>query len=143
MAAKKKAAKKAAPKKKAAAKKAAPKKAAAKAAAPARKIKAIAEPLTKTQILTGIAESTGLTRKQVGEVFDELGAIMEGHLKKRGGAGTFTMPGLFKVVTKHKPAQKARKGIHPITKEPTTFKAKPASVQVKVRPLKKMKDMAQ
>ena len=34
-------------------------------------------------------------------------------------------------------------GIHPITKEPTTFKAKPASVQVKVRPLKKMKDMAQ
>lgn len=137
MAAKKKAAaKKAAPKKKAAAKKAA-------AAAPARKIKAVADPMSKTQILTSIADSTGLTRKQVGQVFDELGVIMEGHLKKRGGAGTFTMPGLFKVVTKHKPAQKARKGIHPITKEPTVFKAKPASVQVKVRPLKKMKDMAQ
>ena len=136
MAAKKKAAKKAAPKKKAAAKKAA-------APAPARKVKAVAEPMSKTQILTSIAETTGLSRKQVGQVFDELGGIMEGHLKKRGGAGTFTMPGLFKVVTKHKPAQKARKGIHPITKEPTVFKAKPASVQVKVRPLKKMKDMAQ
>lgn len=135
MAAKKKAAKKAAPKKKAAAKKA--------AAAPARKVKAITEPMSKTQILNSIAESTGLTRKQVSSVFDELGGLMEGHLKKRGGAGTFTMPGLLKVVTKHKPAQRARKGLHPITKEPTMFKAKPASVQVKVRPLKKLKDMAQ
>jgi hypothetical protein len=76
-------------------------------------------------------------------VLEELNVMIEGHLKKKGGAGTFTMPGLFKIVTKHKPAQKARKGLHPITKEPTTFKAKPASVQVKIRPLKKVKDMAQ
>lgn len=112
------------------------------AAAP-RKAKTYAEPLSKTQLITSIAEGTELNRKQVNAVFDELGLIIEGHLKKRGGAGTFTLPGMFKIVTKHKPAQKARKGIHPITKEPTTFKAKPASVQVKVRPLKKIKDMAQ
>ncbi|MDF1630360.1 MAG: HU family DNA-binding protein [Alcanivoracaceae bacterium] len=99
--------------------------------------------MSKTQLLTNIAESTQLTRKQVASVLDELNLIIEGHLKKRGGVGSFTMPGLFKIVTKHKPAQKARKGIHPITKEPTTFKAKPASVQVKIRPLKKVKDMAQ
>ena len=149
MAAKKKAAaKKAAPKKKVAAKKAAPKKkAAAKKAAPAKAapapIKAITEPMTKTQILNSLAESTGLSRKDVSAVLDGVGDLMASHLKKRNGAGTFTLPGLFKVVTKHKPAQKARKGLHPITKEPTMFKAKPASVQVKVRPLKKMKDMAQ
>lgn len=124
--------------------KAAPKKAAAKAAPAARKkTRLYAEPASKTLLVSTIAESTQLSRKQVSSVLEELNLIIEGHLKKKGGAGSFTMPGLFKIVTKHKPAQKARKGIHPITKEPTTFKAKPASVQVKIRPLKKMKDMAQ
>ena len=144
-AAKKPAAKKAAPKK-AAAKKVAAKKPAAKAAKPAaakKTNKAFAEPLSKTGLVAHIAEATELSKKQVSAVFEELASVIEGHLKKKGGAGHFTMPGMFKIVTKHKPAQKARKGIHPITKEPTTFKAKPASVQVKVRPLKKMKDMAQ
>ena len=105
--------------------------------------KAVAEPMSKTQLLQALADDTGLTRKQVSSVLDSMAGIIEGHLKKRGGAGTFSLPGLFKIVTKHKPAQRARKGIHPITKEPTTFKAKPASVQVKIRPLKKLKDMAQ
>jgi len=159
MAAKKKAAAakpvkaKAAPKAKAkAAPKAAPKKAAASKAkaAPVAAKKAVAKkaalyaaPVTKTQMVSTIAENTELTRKQVTAVLEELNMMIEGHLKKKGGAGVFTMPGLFKIVTKHKPAQKARKGLHPITKEPTTFKAKPASVQVKIRPLKKVKDMAQ
>ena len=135
--------KKAAVKKKAVAKKAAPKKAAAKKAAPvARKVKTIAEPMSKTQIVTTIAENTELSKKQVSAVFEELSALVEGHLKKRGGAGQFTLPGMFKIVTKHKPATKARKGVNPFTGEPTMIKAKPASVQVRVRPLKKMKDMA-
>ncbi|MDF1780242.1 MAG: HU family DNA-binding protein [Alcanivoracaceae bacterium] len=136
-------AKKAAPKK-AAAKKVVAKKAAAKAPAAApKKIKAIAEPMSKTGLIGHLAEATELSKKQIAAVFEELAGVIEGHLKKKGGVGQFTMPGMFKIVTKHKPAQKARKGIHPITKEPTTFKAKPASVQVKVRPLKKVKDMAQ
>jgi nucleoid DNA-binding protein len=37
---------------------------------------------------------------------------------------------------------KARKGISPFTKEEVMFKAKPATTVVKVRPLKKLKDMA-
>jgi nucleoid DNA-binding protein len=41
-----------------------------------------------------------------------------------------------------KPATKARKGINPFTGEETVFKAKPASTTVKVRPLKKLKEMA-
>ena len=39
-------------------------------------------------------------------------------------------------------AKKARKGINPFTGQPTIFKAKPATVKVKVRPMKKLKDAA-
>ena len=37
---------------------------------------------------------------------------------------------------------KARKGINPFTKEEVMFKAKPATTGVKIRPLKKLKEMA-
>ncbi|MDX1804838.1 MAG: HU family DNA-binding protein [Alcanivorax sp.] len=121
---------------------AAKKKTAAKAAsaAPARKVKTITEPMNKTQIVNQISDTTGLTKKDVNAVFDELSVIMEGHLKKRG-TGQFTLPGLLKIVTQKKPAIKARKGINPFTGEETTFAAKPARTVVKVRPLKKLKDM--
>ena len=49
---------------------------------------------------------------------------------------------MMKITTVKKPAKKARKGINPFTGEATVFKAKPASVAVKVRPLKKMKEFA-
>lgn len=126
--------------KKAPAKKASPKKAAA-TAAPARKVKAVTERYNKTQILNQIAESTQLSKKQVQSVLDELTAVIEGHVKKRG-CGEFVLPGLLKITTVKKPATKARKGINPFTGEATTFKAKPASTAVKVRPLKKLKEMA-
>ena len=76
---------------------AAKKKAAKKAATATttRRVKAIADPMTKSQIIAQISDSTGLTKKDVNSVFDELTDIMEGHLKKRG-AGQFTLPGLFK-----------------------------------------------
>ena len=122
---------------------AAKKKTAAKAtsATAARKVKTITEPMNKTQIVNQISDTTGLTKKDVNAVFDELADIMEGHLKKRG-AGQFTLPGLMKIVTQKKPATKARKGINPFTGEETTFAAKPARTMVKVRPLKKLKAMA-
>ncbi|MBL4570208.1 MAG: HU family DNA-binding protein [Alcanivorax sp.] len=122
---------------------AAKKKTAAKAtsATAARKVKTITEPMNKTQIVNQISDTTGLTKKDVNAVFDELADIMEGHLKKRG-AGQFTLPGLMKIVTQKKLATKARKGINPFTGEETTFAAKPARTMVKVRPLKKLKDMA-
>lgn len=102
--------------------------------------KVIAEPLTKTQLLMEIAESTELTKKQVQSVLDELADIIERHVKKRA-AGQFTLPGLMKVTVVRKPATKARKGINPFTGEETIFKAKPARNVIKVRPLKKLKDM--
>lgn len=106
-----------------------------------RKITAVKDKFTKTQILNEIAAQTGLTKKDVGAVIDELGIVIERHIKKRS-VGEFTLPGLLKISTVKKPAVKARKGINPFTGEETTFKAKPASTAVKVRPLKKLKDMA-
>jgi len=143
MAIKKAAAKKKAPAKKAAAKKAPAKKAPAKkaAAAPAKKTTALKDKMTKSQMVTSIAENTGLSKKQVGDVFGELETLIERSIKKRA-VGEFTLPGLMKITTVKKPARKARKGINPFTGEETMFKAKPASVAVKVRPLKKMKEFA-
>lgn len=109
--------------------------------ATAKKPKTIKERYTKTQMMTEIAESTGLSKKQVASVFDELSDVIERHIKKRA-CGEFVLPGLLKISTVKKKATKARKGINPFTGEETMFKAKPASTQVKVRPLKKMKDMA-
>ncbi|NVK20983.1 MAG: HU family DNA-binding protein [Kangiellaceae bacterium] len=106
----------------------------------ARKISAVKEKFTKTQILNEISAQTGLTKKDVAAVLDELGVVIERHVKKRS-VGEFTLPGLLKISTVKKPAVKARKGINPFTGEETMFKAKPASVAVKVRPLKKLKDM--
>lgn len=105
------------------------------------KPKAITERYTKTQIINEIAESTELSKKQVGAVLEELSDVIERHIKKRG-CGEFVLPGLLKISTVKKKATKARKGINPFTGEETMFKAKPASIQVKVRPLKRMKDMA-
>ena len=96
---------------------------------------------SKTQILDQIAASTELSRSQVGAVLDCLTDVIEAHVKKNA-VGEFVLPGLLKVSTVRKPAVKARKGINPFTKEEVMFKAKPATTVVKVRPLKKLKDMA-
>jgi nucleoid DNA-binding protein len=107
----------------------------------AKKLTTIKDKLSKTQILEQIAENTGLSRKQVAAVLDSLTDVIEAHVNKRS-IGEFVLPGLLKISTLRKPAVKARKGINPFTKEEVMFKAKPATTVVKVRPLKKLKDMA-
>jgi nucleoid DNA-binding protein len=106
----------------------------------AKKHTTIKDKYSKTQILDQIADSTGLSRKQVAEVLDSLTDVIEAHVKKNA-VGEFVLPGLLKISTVRKPAVKARKGINPFTKEEVMFKAKPASTVVKVRALKKLKDM--
>ncbi len=141
MVAKKKAAAKKAPAKKKVATKKAPAKKVVKTAAAPKKITAIKTPMTKAQLYATIAERTDVPKKDVAKVFEELTNLVDGHVRKRS-AGSFTLPGLLKITTVKKPAKKARKGINPFTGEETMFKAKPASIQVKVRPLKKLKDFA-
>jgi len=120
-------------------KKKAKKKAVAKKAA-AAPVKSIKEPMTKSALYMAISEKTGLKKKDVVAVFDELASLINGHIKKNA-AGIFTMPGLMKVKVIRKPATKARKGINPFTGEPTVFKAKPARNVVKILPLKAVKEM--
>lgn len=122
------------------AKKAAPK--ATKSAPKAMKTTAIKTAYKKTQITNYVSEHTDLSKKEVTSVLDALSNLMHRHLRK-GGAGEFSLPGLLKARVVRKAATKARKGINPFTGEPTTFKAKPARNVVKVRPLKKLKEMAE
>ena len=124
----------------AARKKAPKKKAKAKKATPAQKVPAVKKPMTKSEIINTLAENSGLAKKQVSTVLDELSLLIERHIKKRS-PGQFSLPGLMKIEVKSKPATKARKGINPFTGEETIFKAKPARKVVKIRPLKKVKDM--
>ncbi len=122
-------------KKKVAAKKSVSKQAAPKSAA------AITEKFSKSQIINEIAEKTTLNKKEVAEVLSELDVLIERHLKKRS-CGEFLLPGLLKIVAVKKPSVKKRKGRNPFTGEEMEFKAKPASRIVKVRALKKLKEMA-
>jgi len=107
---------------------------------PARITGAKGKPRTKSEVMTILADHSGVSKKEVAAVFDTMAQMMAADLKK-GNAGVFNVPGMMKVTVQRKPATKARKGINPFTKEPTIFKAKPARNVVKVRPLKGLKDM--
>lgn len=102
----------------------------------------VTEAMTKSQMMSEIAEDTGLTRAEVSSVFDSLETQIERHIKK-GAVGYVTVPGLMKIKTVKKPAQKAKKNVpNPFRPgELMNVKAKPASTRVKVLPLKKLKDM--
>mgnify|MGYP003586868179 CR=1 FL=1 len=121
-------------------KKAAAKKAPKAAAKPAAQ-KPIKEVLTKSGLVAHIAESTGVVAKDVRAVLASLEGAVHASVSKKG-AGSFTLPGLLKITAVNVPAKPKRKGINPFTKEEQWFAAKPASVKVKVRPLKKLKDAA-
>lgn len=98
--------------------------------------------LTKTQMYAKVAESTGLTRKQVSDVVDSLTEVIRGELGKKG-PGKATIPGLVKITKVTKPAQKAGQRPNPFKKgEMMEVAAKPARNVVKVRALKGLKDMA-
>lgn len=145
MAAKKKSAtsKKVAAKKGGTAKKAAAKAPAQKKAAPVKApsnaaFDKVDRTRTKSQILAAIADRVGVSKKDVNGVFEALSDLIGHDLKK--GPGSFTVPGLMKVVVVRKPATKARKGVNPFTGEEMMFKAKPARNTVRVRPLKGLKE---
>lgn len=97
---------------------------------------------SKSEVTNNIAESTGLSKKEVGAVLEALSTEIKKNLSGKG-PGVFAIPGLVKIEKKKVPARPAQKGV------PNPFKpgelmdrpAKPASVKVKVRALKNLKDM--
>jgi len=99
------------------------------------------KPLTKTQIVAEIAETTKLSKKDVAAVVETLSELIKTSLGKKG-AGTFTLPGILKVYkqrVKEKPAQKGVK--NPLTGEIYDRPKKPAHDRVKVKPLKALKEV--
>ena len=95
--------------------------------------------LNKTEIIATLTESTGLQRQQVANFLEELSALIVRNLGE-SGPGVFTLPGMLKVSVSRKAATPEREGLHPITKQPTVFKAKPARNVVKIQALKALKD---
>lgn len=103
--------------------------------------KTAAKSRSKSETYQHIAESTGLTRKQVGSVFDTLGELVRNELGKKG-PGVFTLPGLLKIKRISKPATKTRTIPNPFKPgEMMTVKGKPARNVVKALALKNLKEM--
>ena len=128
-----------APVKKTAAKKAAaPAKKAAAPAAPAA-IKPVKEAFTKTALIAHLATQAGVEPKAAKAVLAALESAILGSVHKKG-SGEFTLPGLLKIGLLQVPAKKKRFGKDPFTGEERWFPAKPASVKIKTRALKKLKD---
>ncbi len=99
--------------------------------------------MTKSAVFQAIADKTGLTRKQVGSVFEELAKLIKTSLKKDKDA--FTVPGLLKLRLRRRPAVKGGQ-VKPNPFKPgetIVTKDQPAKNVVKALPLKNLKDMVQ
>jgi nucleoid DNA-binding protein len=121
-----------------AAKKAAPAKKAATTSAPLKPLK---ESFTKASLATHVATQAGVEPKQAKAILAALEDTIFGSVHKKG-AGEFTLSGLLKIGVQQVPAKKKRFGKDPFTGEERWFDAKPATVRLKVRALKKLKDAA-
>ena len=87
--------------------------------------------MTKSQLLSTLAEKTGMAKKDVGGMLDTLAEMAYTHVKKDG---EFVLPGFGKLVKVHRPA---RMGRNPATGEQIQIKAKTV---VKFRVAKAAKD---
>ncbi len=99
------------------------------------------KPLTKNQLYANLAEATGLSKKDVAGVLDALTEEIRKAVAKKG-PGQFTLPGLAKIIVRDKPASPKKKVRNPASGEMVWSGPKPASRQIKVRPMKALKDMA-
>lgn len=106
----------------------------------AKKMPTVKDPMSKSGMIKTITDVTTLSKKEVVAVLDCLHQLIEKHVKS-GGPGIFVMPGLMKISVVKKPARPARKGVNPFTGEEIMIKARPAYKAVKIKALKKLKEM--
>jgi nucleoid DNA-binding protein len=92
--------------------------------------------LTQNQLVTAVAERADLSKNDARRA---LAALEEVVLDEVGNAQKIRLGGLVQLTVRLKPAQKARKGRNPATGEEITIAAKPASVDLRARPLAKAK----
>ena len=93
-------------------------------------------PLTQTQLASAVADRAEINRNEAKRV---LAALEEVVLEELGNAQKVRVGGLVQLTVRVKPAQKARKGRNPATGEEITLAAKPASVDLRARPLARAK----
>lgn len=96
--------------------------------------------LTKAQIITALAEGSGLDKKAVSSLLEALASLIKKELGPQG-PGEITVPSLVKLKAKATPATEDRQGVNPFTKQPQLIKGKPASLKVRATPVKALKDM--
>merc|ERR1712187_69180 len=94
--------------------------------------------MTASAAYRAVAETANCKPKDVKGAVEALVGIAADQIKKNG---SFKFCGALNLKLKKTPAKPARKGVNPFTKEPCVFKAKPASKTVKVRPLRKFKNL--
>jgi DNA-binding protein HU-beta len=93
-------------------------------------------PLTQTQLASVLADRAEITRNEAKRL---LGVLEEVVLEELGNAQKVRIGGLVQLTVRVKPAQKKRPGRNPATGEAITIAAKPASVDLRARPLAKAK----
>jgi nucleoid DNA-binding protein len=103
--------------------------------------KPITEALSKSGLIKHLSERAGVELKTARAVLDALEEAIAGSIHKKG-VGHFTLPGLMKITSQAVAAKPRRQGIDPFTKQERWFEAKPATVRVKVRALRRLKDAA-
>lgn len=103
--------------------------------------KPIKDVLSKSALVAHLAGATEIAAKDVRAVMAALEGAIHASVSKKG-AGQFVLPGLLKITAVNVPAKPKRKGINPFTGQEAIFAAKPATIKVKVRPMKKLKDAA-
>jgi DNA-binding protein HU-beta len=92
--------------------------------------------LTQTQLVAAVAERAELSKADAKRAIEALEVTV---LEELGNAQKVRLGGLVQLTVRVKPATKARKGRNPATGEEITIAAKPASVDLRARPLAKAK----
>jgi DNA-binding protein HU-beta len=92
--------------------------------------------LTQTQLVNAVADRSGLSKSDAKRALTALDEVV---LDELGNAQKVRIGGLVQLTVRLKPATKARKGRNPATGEEITIAAKPASVDLRARPLAKAK----
>jgi DNA-binding protein HU-beta len=93
-------------------------------------------PLTQSQLTAAVADRAGISKTDAKQAISALEAIV---LEQLGNAEKVRIGGLVQLTVRVKPAQKARKGRNPATGAEITIAAKPASVDLRARPLARAK----
>jgi DNA-binding protein HU-beta len=92
--------------------------------------------LTQAQLVTAVADRSQLSKNDAKRA---LTALEEVVLNELSNAQKVRVAGVVQLTVRVKPAQKKRRGRNPATGEEIEIAAKPASVDVRARPLARAK----